>query len=257
MPVSVFRAAGVGAAYMIALVLVAAGGCTGGGSRQPVLVDSLATDRERLMLVRYLPPGIEEREVRRSLPALGSVDTATGVATQPFILLGQPATLETRIRSGFLERCGYRISCTDSVMAAFLYRELQRSYTAELGNYHEEFGDAVHPARSFWSSGAYGLVLTLAAGDHRYNLTWYFESLPPQKEQPAPAAGNSMQRQDTIIHGGYHHDHAPPLCWTGTSRAPGSFPYRRNSGCPEEPEDREAQTGPECSLVDQGHHAEV
>jgi hypothetical protein len=164
-------------------------GCGGGREHRVVRIDSLATDGERLMLVRFLPPGTGERDVRLMLPALGAVDSATGVASQPFTILGQPAMLEARFRGDTLSTCGFALRCTDSALAAFLYRALQRSYTMDLGNYHETFGDGERPARSYWSSPAFGLVLTLGHGPDGFRLSWHFEDLPPDREAGPPATG--------------------------------------------------------------------
>jgi hypothetical protein len=177
----------------VALWCALAAGCGGGTDHRVVRVDSLATDAERLMLVRFLPPGTEERDVRLMLPALGAVDSVTGIASQPFTVLGQPATLEARLSDGTLSTVGFALRCTDSARAAFLYRELQRSYTMELGNYHEMFSDSDRPARSYWSSPAFGLVLTLGHGADGFRLSWHFEGLPPDREAGPPAAGAGTQ----------------------------------------------------------------
>jgi len=152
-----------------------------------VRIDSLATDRERLMLADYLPPGSAEEDVRLVLPALGAADSLSGVACQPCRILGRPAMLETTFREGTLRSCGYSLCCTDSVLAAALYRELQRTYTMALGNYHETFADGEHPARSFWSSADCGLVVTLGAAPEGFRLSWRFEQLPPVDHADPPA----------------------------------------------------------------------
>lgn len=184
---------GMTVAALGALWYALAAGCGGGTDHRVVRIDSLATDRERLMLVRFLPPGTAEREVRLMLPALGAVDSATGIASQPFTVLGQPATLEARLRDGTLSSVGFTLRCSDSALAGFLYRELQRSYTMEMGNYHETFSDGRHPARSTWSSPAFGLVLTLGHEANGFRLSWRFEGLPPDREAGPPAAGAGTQ----------------------------------------------------------------
>ena len=162
------------------------GGCVRGCGGRTVRLDSLVTDGERLMLVKHLPPGIDEQEVRERLPSLGPVDPRTGTASQGFTVLGLPVRLEVAFREGVLQGCGYRLTASDSVAASILYRQLQVFYTAELGNYHEEFADADRPATSFWSSREYGLLLTLSRESAGFLLVWRFAGLPPPPLDTGP-----------------------------------------------------------------------
>lgn len=177
-------------------LLLALAGCSGRSGGGSLPIDSLATDRERLMLVNHLPPGMDEKEVRERLPALGPTDSLDGAATQPFTLLGQPVSLEVSFREGRLTGCGYRFVAADSAIGSMMYRELQRVYTEELGNYHEQFLVDDRPASSLWSSAAYRLLLTLLRKGTGFEIVWRFE----QREAP-PGDGEPAVRQGKVTAG--------------------------------------------------------
>lgn len=159
------------------------GGCGGPGGRM-VPFDSLAADRDRLMLVRCLPPGTPEEEARRFLRQLGPVDAGSGIARQPATLLGKPVTVEVTFRNGRVTACGFVAAAADSADAFALYDTLQRSYTRELGNFHEDFFDGVQPARSFWSAERFGLWMSCRPADGGFRLEWFFR---PRQEEPEDA----------------------------------------------------------------------
>lgn len=166
------------------VVALAAGSC-GGPTERPVRIDSLATDAERLMLVDHLPAGLPEEEARKRLPSFGPV--TDGRASASLEVLGLPATVVVEFREGAVTACGYRLAAADSAVASTVYKELQRFYTTRLGNYHEEFAGEGRPARSFWSSADYGLLVTLGRHHTEFTLVWTFRPLPGPGEEPQPA----------------------------------------------------------------------
>lgn len=160
------------------------------------------------MLARYIPPGMEESSARLALPRLGPRDPQTGTATQASTVLGQPAILEVVLRDGVVERCGYRLACADSAIAAVLYHELQRIYTAQMGNYHEEFAAPGRPAQSLWASHDHRLSLTLSARAGEYTLVWHFTAVPRTGEPSAAPAAARRARSTTVLQ-----PNADPFSW--------------------------------------------
>jgi len=175
-------AAGLG--MLIGLsVLLPSPGC---GRREPDVrtrLDTLRTDKERLMIVRFLPPGLSYEEALRRLPTLGAALPSQGgketEATAPFAVLGHAATLTLGFGTDGLSRWTYRMADTDSASAASAYRRLQGIYTMEFGNYHEKWDQGTDGAvsSSFWSSSTLGATVVIRSRGGTYTLEWRFEPL--------------------------------------------------------------------------------
>lgn len=185
-----------------ALILVVLFGCKRGDGTDGLRLDTLSSDRDKLLLIQKLPLGLTYHEAKQRLPSLGLLkpeggmepgDTGLEEAWGEMMVLNRKASLECNFNAGRLYSYYFSVESLDDAGARSLYRELQRFYTMQYGNYHEEHenDEGRLMSSSLWSSDSFGIVATLSGSDGEFEVSWGFQPLPPVPEDEPPLASMS------------------------------------------------------------------
>ncbi len=167
-------------------------GCKGKQDSTQTRGEGGGSDRERLLLIYYVPLGLSYEDVRQRLPALGELNAeeeGLRTAVMPWTVFDQEILLEMTFDHDTLVRCSYRLVSRDSTSGFVLYKRLQGFYTMEFGNYHEERDESggSYFTQSSWSSTSGALVMTFRRERDGFLLVGRFEELPEHEVTPPEA----------------------------------------------------------------------
>jgi len=182
-----------------ALILVILFGCKKGEGTDGLRLDTLSSDRDKLLLIQKLPLGLTYDEVKQRLPSMGALKPEGGMepgnsgleeAWDEMIVLNRKASLECNFNTGRLYSYCFSVEKLQDPDARAFYRELQRFYTMQFGNYHEEHQNEEGRllSSSLWSSDSFGIVATLSGSDEEFRVSWGFQPLPSVHEDEPPLA---------------------------------------------------------------------
>ena len=152
---------------------------------------SLATDEEKLLLIRSLPLGISYEDASKRVPDLGELEIegyseylhqqGLAKAFTEMSVFDRQARLELNFENNILYSYYFRLSALDRATASDLYRRLQSFYSERYGRPREEqqVEGAVENHSSFWTNDTFSVVMTASAQPDQNILSWGFQSSPP------------------------------------------------------------------------------
>lgn len=152
---------------------------------------SLATDEEKLLLIRSLPLGISYEDASKRIPDLGELEIegyseylhqqGLAKAFTEMSVFDRQARLELNFENNILYSYYFRLAGLDRDTAGDLYRRLQSFYSERYGKPREEqqAEGAIQNHSSFWSNDTFSVVMTASAQPDQSILSWGFQSLRP------------------------------------------------------------------------------
>lgn len=197
-----------GIVWLVIFVIASLAGCRGGDTpdqsqndnRQPLpsaadgVQDepvSLATDEDKLLLIRSLPLGISYEDASKRIPDLGELEIegyseylhqqGLAKAFADMTVLDRQARLELNFENNILYSYYFRLAALDRAASADLYGRLQSFYSERYGKAREEqqAEGGVQSHSSFWSTDTFSVVMTASEQPDQHILSWGFQSSRP------------------------------------------------------------------------------
>lgn len=170
------------------------------------MLDTGASDRDKLLMIRHLPLGLPFEEVRVRFSVItplgpeggmsGSSEHRLEEARTTLKVLNHETTLELNFENNRLYGFVFSVAGLDSLRADLLRSELQRFYTMEFGNYHQEFQSegSYRSETSIWTTPDTEVGLTLSVSSGEFLVTWGFQPLVNRSAPLAGCLGSTSRR---------------------------------------------------------------